>query len=123
MADEHLRLVRTAAVARLVWGALLIAAPRWLLRPFGSVTPVAVVTLRALGIRHLAQGGLLLWHPTPVVLTLSTVADRAHGATALALAAVDRRQRYAALADAGIAAAWSATGRPAASRREKDRES
>ncbi|WBB71365.1 hypothetical protein O7602_16515 [Micromonospora sp. WMMD1128] len=105
------RALRGAAVTgRFAWGALLLLAPGTLLRPVGPATTAATTTLRVLGARHLAQTAVVLRWPAPGVLAAGAAVDGVHALTALALAAVDRRQRHAALADAAVAAAWAALG-------------
>ncbi|WP_405431376.1 hypothetical protein [Micromonospora sp. NBC_00617] len=95
---------------RLAWGGLLLLAPVWLLRPVDPVTTTAVVTLRVLGARHVAQTVVTLWRPTRGVFAGGAAVDAIHCVAALALAAVDRRQRPAALTDAAVAAAWAVLG-------------
>ncbi|MFU8871789.1 hypothetical protein [Micromonospora sp. SL4-19] len=98
---------RTSAFARLAWGTTLILAPRRVLRRWGRASGLAVGTLRVLGVRHLAQAAVTLRRPVPVVLVAGAAADLLHASTALALAAVDRRQRRIALRDAAIAGGWA----------------
>lgn len=100
----------TGAVARAAWGTLLLVAPGRLLQPFGPVTTTAVVTLRVLGLRHLAQAAVTFRRPTPVTLAFGAVVDGLHAGSALALAAVDRQQRRAALANAVTATGWAVLG-------------
>ncbi|SBT45795.1 hypothetical protein [Micromonospora narathiwatensis] len=107
----------TSGLGRLAWGATLIVAPRRLLRRWGHPSGLAVGTLRVLGVRHLAQAAVTLRRPVPMVLAAGAAADLLHAATALALAAVDRRQRRIALLDAAIAGGWSTLDLRAARRR------
>ena len=107
--------LRRAAVAgRLTWAVLLLLAPKELLRPVGPASTAALTTLRVLGARHLVQAAVTLRWPVPGMLAAGAAVDGIHALTALALAAADRRQRHAALADAAIAAAWAALGATAA---------
>ncbi|WP_319463666.1 hypothetical protein [Micromonospora sp. RTP1Z1] len=98
---------RTSALARLAWGATLTLVPRRVLGKWGRPSGLAVATLRVLGVRHLAQAAVTLRRPTPAVLTAGAAADVLHAASALALAAVDRRQRRIALLDTAIAGGWT----------------
>ncbi|MBQ1016803.1 hypothetical protein KBX71_02870 [Micromonospora sp. D93] len=99
-----------AVTARLAWGGLLLLAPVALLRPVGPITTTAVMTLRVLGARHVAQTAVTLWRPTRGVFAAGAAVDGLHCATALVLAAADRRQRPAALTDAAVAATWAVLG-------------
>ncbi|WFE53203.1 hypothetical protein [Micromonospora sp. WMMD1155] len=99
-----------AITARLAWGGLLLLAPGALLRPVGPISTAAVVTLRVLGARHVVQSAVTLWRPTRGVFAAGGVVDGLHCATALVLAAADRRQRPAALTDAAVAATWAVVG-------------
>ncbi|SCF09782.1 hypothetical protein GA0074695_3454 [Micromonospora viridifaciens] len=97
----------TSGLARLAWGATLVVAPRRVLRRLGHPSRLAVGTLRVLGVRHLAQAAVTLRRPVAVVLIAGAAADLLHAASALALAAVDRRQRRIALLDSAIAGGWA----------------
>ncbi|MFC0005582.1 hypothetical protein [Micromonospora siamensis] len=97
-------------VGRLAWGGLLLLAPGLPLRPLGPGTATAVGTLRVLGARHIVQAAATGARPTPRVFAAGAAVDAIHSLTALALAAVDRRQRPAALANAVVAAGWAALG-------------
>ncbi|MDM4719295.1 hypothetical protein QTQ03_06665 [Micromonospora sp. WMMA1363] len=111
--------VRGAVTAvRLAWGTALLLMPGQLLRPVGPVTTAAERTLRVLGARQVAQAAVTAYRPTPVVFTLGAVVDVLHAGTAVALAAVDRRQRSAALTDAVIATGWAVLSRWAARRED-----
>ncbi|MDG4782345.1 hypothetical protein O7614_22030 [Micromonospora sp. WMMD961] len=112
MADGIGRLpLRGAEVGlRLAWGGLLLLSPVRLLRPVDPVTTTAVVTLRVLGARHIVQTAVTLWRPTPGVFAGGAAVDAIHCVAALALAAVDSRQRSAARTDAAVAAAWAVLG-------------
>ncbi|MDG4801411.1 hypothetical protein [Micromonospora sp. WMMD980] len=110
---------RAVLTGRVAWGTLLLLAPGALLRPVGPTTAAATATLRVLGVRHLAQATVTLRWPAPGVLAAGAAFDGAHALTALALAAADRRQRHAALADAAVAAAWAALGAATARHEEE----
>ncbi|MFE9690243.1 hypothetical protein [Micromonospora sp. NPDC005806] len=97
----------TSALARLVWGGTLTLVPGRVLRRLGQPSGLAVETLRVLGVRHLVQAVVTLRRPTPAVLTVGAAADGLHALSAVALAAVDRRQRRVALLDSAIAGGWS----------------
>ncbi|MFJ8690702.1 hypothetical protein [Micromonospora wenchangensis] len=110
---------RAALTGRVAWGGLLLFAPGILLRPVGPTSTTALATLRVLGARHLTQTALTLRWPVPGVLVAGAAVDAVHALTALALAAADRRQRHAALADAAVATAWAVLGATTAHREEK----
>ncbi|WP_431932273.1 hypothetical protein [Micromonospora sp. RP3T] len=101
---------RAVLTGRVAWGTLLLLVPGALLRPVGPATPAARWTLRVLGARHLAQAAVTLRWPVPGVLVVGAAVDGAHALATLALAAADRRQRHAALADATVAAVWAVLG-------------
>ncbi|MEU2616344.1 hypothetical protein ABZ570_33005 [Micromonospora sp. NPDC007271] len=109
----------TSGLARLAWGATLIVAPRRVLRRWGHPSRLAVGTLRVLGVRHLAQAAVTLRRPAPAVLVVGAAADLLHGTSALALAAIDRRQRRLALLDSAIAGGWAVLDGWAAARRPR----
>ncbi len=109
----------TSALTRLAWGAALTVAPRRVLRSWGHPSGLAVATLRVLGVRHLAQAAVTLRRPAPAVLTVGAAADTLHAATALVLAAADRRQRRIALLDTAIAGGWILLDLSAARRRRR----
>jgi hypothetical protein len=97
---------------RVAWGVVLVAAPRPLLRAVaGRDDPgdrIAVVVLRVLGARHLAQAALEGLGPQPVLRYLGTAVDGLHALTALGLAVLDPRWRRAALTDSAVATAFAA---------------
>ncbi|WP_143168681.1 hypothetical protein [Amycolatopsis australiensis] len=64
--------------------------------------------------RHLLQAAAALRWPAGLVARWGWSADAAHSASMLALAAVSRRWRAAALANAAVAAAWARAARPRA---------
>ncbi|MFB9237794.1 hypothetical protein ACFFWC_19905 [Plantactinospora siamensis] len=101
--------VRAGAVARMIWGAGMLAAPTTVLGALGGRrSDLAVAVLRVLGARHLAQGAVTAWRPTGPVLAAGAAADALHGASTVLLVALDRRQRGPAVAETGLAAAWIA---------------
>jgi hypothetical protein len=95
-----------------LWGAALLAAPRFVLSRIHGVDAdrKAVVVTRILGARHLAQATLSGINPSPEVIATGTWVDGVHSVTAFGLAAVDGRRARAALTDAIIAAAWALLG-------------
>lgn len=102
---------RQIATARAAWGfTLLFAAHVVDGDRRGAATVVAV-----LGARHLAQSAITLRRPSGVLAWWAWTADVAHGVSMLGLAALSRRWRAAALADAAIAASWAYLTRPTAS--------
>lgn len=102
---------RRIELARLGWGVLLLSAPARVLTTAGArVDTRSVVITRVLGLRHLTQGLLSGWHPSPEVIAMGTWVDGAHSATALALALLDHERAVAGVADATIAATWCGLG-------------
>jgi hypothetical protein len=99
---------RTSAFARMAWGGLLLVLPYPVLRLLGRPTPLAAATMRVLALRHLVQAAVTMRRPTPRVLMVGAAGDALHASTALALAAVDRRQRRISLLDTVIATIWIA---------------
>ncbi|MEU4520639.1 hypothetical protein AB0F52_18305 [Amycolatopsis sp. NPDC024027] len=96
-------MTRGVAAARAVWGGGILAASRSL--------PIPRKVALALGIRHLAQATAELRRPDGVVARWGWTLDVAHSASMLGLAAVSRRWRTAALANAVVAAAWARAAR------------
>ncbi|SDZ20579.1 hypothetical protein SAMN05444365_10753 [Micromonospora pattaloongensis] len=106
----HPLLPGLVVAARLGWGGLLLLTPGRLTRPVAPPTSPAVATLRVLGARHLVQAATTIrWHGSVVFATGAAV-DGIHSMAALALAAVDRRQRRSAALDAAVAAALAVLG-------------
>lgn len=98
-------------VARLAWSGALLVAPGALFRALGGGEADRTwrIVGRVLGARHLAealfdQGG------GPDRLRLSATVDAIHATSALAFAALDRRRRRVALADAAVAGTFAAWG-------------
>ncbi|MBU8861713.1 MULTISPECIES: hypothetical protein [unclassified Micromonospora] len=110
---------RVALTGRVAWGVLLLVAPVALLRPVGPATPAALATLRVLGARHLAQAALTVRRPAPGTFLAGAAVDGIHALASLALAAADRRQRYAALADTAVAGVWAVLGATTARHEEE----
>jgi hypothetical protein len=96
-------MTRGVAVARAVWGGGILVASRSL--------PVPRKVALALGIRHLAQATAVLRRPEGLLARWGWTIDLAHGVSMLGLAAVSRRWRAAALANAVVAAAWARAAR------------
>lgn len=100
-------------VARLAWGTTLLAAPGRVARAMGAEDSPAVRRLgRVLGARHVLQAAVELaawprWH------RMGAAVDGAHALSA-AVAALDRRWRRPALADAVVACAFAVAGLPQA---------
>ena len=109
---------RHLSTARGAWGALLVLAPDVPLRALtgGREPGGGPRLLRVLGARHVLQAAMTMAAPTAWVLRLGAVADTLHSASGLAFAAIDDRERRAALLDATIAAAWAAASFRAAPR-------
>jgi hypothetical protein len=97
-------MTRPVAAARVVWGTGVLVASRYL--------PVPRKLALVLAARHLAQAGATLRRPDGVVARWGWTADVAHSVSMLGLAAVSRRWRAAALANAVVAAAWARAARP-----------
>lgn len=103
---------RRTAVARAGWGAVLVTAPSLTLRALGGRPGHgAVLVVRLLGVRHLAQAALSrLVPPTGRALAVAVAADAAHAASMAALSVAARRWRRPARRDAVIAATWMLLG-------------
>jgi hypothetical protein len=109
-------LTRGLQKVRATYGAALVFAPGlmiWLATgqlPSRRARRVAQV----LGARHLMQAALTAAAPEPAALAIGGQVDALHAGSMLALAAVSRTGRRAALADALTEAALAAAGRAAA---------
>ena len=94
------------------WGVALLAAPRPLLRGLAHVDDpadrAAVVVLRVLGARHLAQVVVEALGPRPLLRYVGIATDGLHALTAIGLAALDPRWRRGALTDTAVAALFAA---------------
>ena len=106
-----LRPARGLQKARVAYGAALILVP-------GPVIWLATGQLasrrarrvaQVLGVRHLIQAALTAAAPEPAVLSIGGQVDAVHAASMLLLAAVSRRGRRAAGADALTEAVFAAT--------------
>ena len=99
--------------ARAGWGLALLVAPRPLLRTVARVErPVpraAVVALRVLGVRHLAQTLAEALGPWPTVGYLGVGTDGLHALSDVGLAVLAPRWRRAAPVDTAVAAAFTAS--------------
>lgn len=104
--------IRAIELVRAGWGAVLLAAPTEVLDHIHGVQVdrKALVVTRILGARHLAQALLSGVNPGPEVLAAGVWVDTVHSATALVLAAVDRRRARGGVTDAVVAASWAALG-------------
>jgi hypothetical protein len=104
---------RGLQTVRAAYGAALVLLPGpviWLATgqlPSRRSCRVAQV----LGIRHLIQAAVTAAAPEPAVLAIGGQVDAVHAASMLALAAVSRAGRRAALTDALTEAAFAAAGR------------
>lgn len=104
--------LRAIELIRAGWGAVLLAAPAEVLSHLHGVQVdrKAIVVTRILGARHLAQALLSGVDPGPEVLAAGVWVDTVHSATALGLAAVDRRRARGGVTDAVVAASWAGLG-------------
>ncbi|WP_253849415.1 hypothetical protein [Mycobacterium asiaticum] len=109
MSDSPSRFIE---IFRMIWGAMLLTAPRVVLRSIHrvEVDQKAVVIARILGARHLAQASLSGIRPSPEIIAAGIWVDSVHALTALGLAALDRRRARGALTDAFVAALWALSG-------------
>ena len=82
----------------------------------GTDRPVMRRTVQVLGLRQLVQAAATAASPSPEVLALGVEVDLLHAASMVALAAVRRRYRRAALAEALAATALACAGTIAARR-------
>lgn len=97
--------IRTIEIARATWGAALLLAPRQTLKVVHRIEMdlTSLLVARVLGARQVGQALLSGVRPSPEVLAMGVWVDLAHAASALALAAVDRRRASAGLTDAAVA--------------------
>ncbi|OBG65572.1 MULTISPECIES: hypothetical protein [unclassified Mycobacterium] len=104
--------IRFIEVLRAGWGTVLLAAPSEVLDHIHGVQVdrKALVVTRILGGRHIVQALLSGINPGPEVLAAGVWVDTVHSATALGLAAVDRRRARGGVTDAAVAASWAALG-------------
>jgi hypothetical protein len=104
--------MRTIDLARASLGLVELVAPTAALRVGGSgdADPRSVAVARVLGARHLLQAVITAARPTRGTRRLGVAVDAAHGASMLALAAVSRPHRRAALCSAATATALATGG-------------
>ncbi len=104
--------VRPVAVLRGIWGAALITVPGRILTRVhhGPAGGVDVAVARALGARHLVQAAVTATSAGRELLLLGALADLAHAASAVGLAAVDPSRRRAGLTETAIAAGFALAG-------------
>jgi hypothetical protein len=121
--DDNGRQVRTTAVLRTAWGAVLLLMPQRLLHA-GTGRPVpaaAVGAVRVLGLRHLLQAGVTAALPTGPVAGLGALVDTAHASSCAGVAAWSSGWRRAALIDLLVETAFAASGYVSAGRRRRSR--
>lgn len=112
---------RVTTAVRVSWGAMLLCAPEVILAGLGHRPQrSAVVILRVLGVRHLAQAAITMAMPTSAVIRAGAAADALHGASAAICAVAAPRWRRAAAADTAVALALSVADRSTA-RQHSDR--
>jgi hypothetical protein len=111
LAMPHLTRPRpTFGVIRLVWAALLLAAPARVISIVGGpVDHTSVTVARILGARHAAQG-LLEVATWPKWSCAGSLVDAAHGLTAAALGVSSARRRRVCLIDSAVATAFAFGG-------------
>ena len=101
----------SVSVVRCGWGLLWLAAPRQVTAAVGGSPDRAThAFVRVLGGRELLQGAVMLAVPTRPVLLVGSAVDAIHVTTMLALAAIDRKRRGPALANAATAASSALSG-------------
>jgi hypothetical protein len=107
-----IRRVRATAVLRAGWGGALLLVPRRLLNAAGyrPAPAGAVLVLRVLGARHLAQAAAGGVAARESFAALGAVVDTLHSGTCVGLAAGSGRWRRAALLDAAVEAGFAAAG-------------
>lgn len=110
--------MRTAAVARTLYGAALLVAPDMLTRRVTGEPAGRGVTIvgRLLGARHLGQALIAGRSGSRTWLLAGVLADVAHALTMIAVALVSTDHRRLAALDALVASGWALTGLWAAER-------
>jgi len=100
------------ALARVVYGLSLVAAPNPLLHMISGqrATPRERALTRVLGARLLAQGAVTDVRPDAVSVALGAEVDLVHAASMLVWAAVDRQSRRLTLMSAALAGLFAAAG-------------
>lgn len=97
-------------MGRLTYRVALLLDPQRPVRALGRRPSEKMLVVIALGVRHVAQAAASLVVHRRWILVASAGIDAAHAATAVVLAASDRRWRAAGTLDAGIAASLAAAG-------------
>ncbi len=105
--------------ARLVYGAVLATAPAFAVRVVGSrpLDRRALVVVRVLGVRHLAQAALVGPGAGPLTMLAATLTDALHAASMVGLGAVSHARRRVAVCDAIVGTVFTVTDATAARRR------
>ncbi|MGZ4591940.1 MAG: hypothetical protein ACXV2H_04650 [Actinomycetes bacterium] len=99
--------LRALGWGRLAFGALsLLALGRRDVVHRADLPPLAVLAARALAVRDLSQGALLVSRPEPAMARVGTVIDVLHASSMLPVVALAPSYRRAAAVSAGVAAAW-----------------
>jgi hypothetical protein len=93
---------RIAAAVRAGLGLAMLTRPQQVARLLGSPPSRRHPVLRVLGLRHLAQAGVLAHRPDRAATTISCFVDGAHVTTCLLLAAAAPSRRAPAVRDAGV---------------------
>ena len=102
--------MRGAAVARAVYGALLLVAAEDLTRKVtGTDSRVAAAVARMLGARHLLQALTLDRTRSRGLLAVGVAIDLLHGLSVLAVAALSSTYRRATVLNAMVAGGWVAS--------------
>ena len=100
----------TLGVIRLVWAAILLAAPAAVIDALGGpVDSTSMTVARILGARHATQG-LVEVATWPKWRRAGSLIDAAHSVTAVSLGVSAPRWRRVGLADGGLAAAFALAG-------------
>ncbi|WP_049902086.1 hypothetical protein [Halococcus agarilyticus] len=104
--------MRTVAVVRALYGAVLLVAPDVFVRRVTGEPAGRGVSIvgRLLGARHLGQALTAGRSGSRAWLLVGTLADIAHGLTMVAVALVSSDHRRLAALDALVASAWALTG-------------
>ena len=104
--------MRAHVTVRALLGAVYLMEPQWIPGLLGvPVDSRARVVVRILGARQLLHAALVAAMPSPLTRLLGSGVDALHAGSMLALAALDKRWRRAALTDAAVAIALAGGGR------------
>jgi hypothetical protein len=105
-------MTRALRLARMAYGALLLAAPTRVARAYGGDPTDEATTMaaRVLGCRHLLQAIVTGNHPGPVRRYGGAMVDALHALSMFTLASMDADHRRPALADGTVAAAFCVAG-------------